>query len=102
MKPDDPKVRSLPKTNKSVQQKILNHIPAVKFLENAGFSFDEDTIQLKEFNKEVLEEGLEAIAGHVLSLGGNVAKEGGFDPTKEIKINNSSDSFTKPPGLDKE
>jgi len=39
MKPTDTKVRSLPKSNKSVNDKILSHKYAIKFLELVGFDF---------------------------------------------------------------
>ena len=39
LKENDPKVRALPKANKSVQAKILAFPQAIKYLETAGFNF---------------------------------------------------------------
>ena len=39
LKKDDPKVRSLPKANKSVQSKVLAYPQAIQFMEVAGFDF---------------------------------------------------------------
>lgn len=48
----DVKVRSLPKTNKGVQNKILAHPGAVEFLKCAGFDFESspDLIELKKYD----------------------------------------------------
>ena len=46
LKPNDMKVRSLPKTNKSVQEKILSHDEACAFLRLVGFDFSGDQITL--------------------------------------------------------
>ena len=65
-KPDDIKVRSLPKTNKSVQEKILAHAPAVKFLETCGFDFSKpDIAEVKEYNVQLFNEALDEISIHV-------------------------------------
>lgn len=72
-KPDDIKVRSLPKTNKAVQEKILAHPPAVKFLETAGFDFTKpDVAEVKEYNIILFQEALDVINEHIMSLGGKV------------------------------
>jgi hypothetical protein len=34
----------LPKTNKNIQEKILAHASAVKFLETAGFNFSKPEV----------------------------------------------------------
>ena len=63
LKPMDNKVRSLPKTNKGVQNKILAHPGAVEFLKNAGFDFDSSTevIELKKYDQNQLEQAAKAI-----------------------------------------
>jgi len=66
-KPDDMKVRSLPKTNKSVQEKILAHAGAVKFLETAGFDFSKpDVAEIHAYNGALFQEALDVINDHVL------------------------------------
>jgi hypothetical protein len=55
LKENDPKVRSLPKTNKSVQQKILAIPQAIKYLETAGFNFSSETIELGKFDKDLIQ-----------------------------------------------
>ena len=68
------RVRSLPKTNKGVQEKILAHGPAVRFLEHAGFSFDHpDVASLREYNKKLFSEAQDEINDHIVYLGGNVS-----------------------------
>ena len=42
-KPLDPQVRQLKKSNKSVQQKVLQYKNAVRFLKLVGFDFDQPT-----------------------------------------------------------
>ena len=102
-KPDDMKVRSLPKTNKAVQEKILAHPPAVKFLETAGFDFSSpDVAQVKVYNGILFQEALDEINAHIVSLGGKVEVQLGFDPTKEARSNATGDKYNKPPGLDKD
>jgi hypothetical protein len=54
LKPDDVKVRSLPKTNKSVQEKILAHDDACAFLQLAGFDFSGEQISLKAHDMAVI------------------------------------------------
>lgn len=53
LKPMDVKVRSLPKTNKGVQNKILAHPGAVEFLKCAGFDFEcsQEVIELKKYEE---------------------------------------------------
>jgi len=53
--PNDPKVRSLPKTNKSVQQKIMAHPFAVEFLVKVGFDVsNETTISLQLYDEKLI------------------------------------------------
>jgi predicted transcriptional regulator len=55
-KENDIKVRMLPKTNKSVQQKILAFPQAIKYLETAGFNFSKpETIELSTFDKSLIQ-----------------------------------------------
>ena len=74
---------------------------AVKFMETAGFDFSGDVIELKVLNNVLIADGLDQINIHIVSLGGKVAVESNFDPTKQYKISNAEDKF-KPPGLGKE
>ena len=59
----DVKVRSLPKTNKGVQNKILAHPDAVEFLKHAGFDFESspDVIELKKYDQNKLQKAADAI-----------------------------------------
>lgn len=63
LKPMDVKVRSLPKTNKGVQNKILAHKGAVQFLECAGFDFggSQEIIELKKYDQNLLKQAAQAI-----------------------------------------
>jgi hypothetical protein len=71
MKPTDTKVRSLPKSNKSVNEKILAHKYAVKFLELVGFDFQgNEFILLQNYEESKIESALDSIYKHVESLGG--------------------------------
>jgi hypothetical protein len=51
------------------------------------------------YQPELLQEAQQEINKHIMSLGGKVEVPK-FDYTKELRINNSSDCFSKPPGLD--
>ena len=55
LKENDIKVRQLPKTNKSVQQKILAFPQAIKYLETAGFDFSKENIELQSFDKDLIQ-----------------------------------------------
>ena len=100
LKPEDPKVRSLPKSNKSVQQKILDVPTAVQFLQITGFNFNGDMITLDEpKNLVAINEGLDCINAHIVSLGGEVKVETQFDPTKQAR--STTAEVIKPPGLSK-
>jgi hypothetical protein len=71
-KKDDPKVRSLPKTNKAVQSKIVEVPHALEFLNVAGFSTSGDTISVNQPDYALLNEALDSINAHVVSLGGEI------------------------------
>lgn len=102
-KPDDIKVRSLPKTNKSVQEKVLAHKPAIKFLETAGFDFSKpDVAEVQDYNAILFQEAMDEINAHIVSLGGKVEVQGAFDPTKASRSNAMGDKYNKPPGLSAE
>ena len=103
LKENDIKVRMLPKTNKSVQQKILAFPQAIKYLETAGFNFSKaETIELTTFDKSLIQQGLDTISLHIVSLGGKVETPSTFDGTKQSKSSTTGDKYTKPPGLDKD
>lgn len=98
MKPTDMKVRSLPKTNKSVQEKILAHDDACAFLQLVGFDFSSDQINLRVYDGVVIQMGLDAINDHIVSLGGQVNVAVNFDPTKSQKFLNTGEKYALPPG----
>ena len=100
IKPADPKVRSLPKTNKSVQAKILAYPQAVAFLEAVDFNFSAaDVIELGTYNVLVLNEAMDQISAHVVSLGGQVTTGADFDGTKAVRGNTTGEKRHAPPGL---
>ena len=101
--PNEGKFRSLPKTNKAIQNKILAFKWIVKFLELVSFDFNsnETTAELKNYNIAVLNKALDAINEHVVSLGGQVKVALGFDPTKG-GISTTTGETRLPPGLSKD
>lgn len=99
-KPNDLKVRQLPKGNKSVQAKIVEIPHALEFLELAGFSHDHEFIFVINPDMELLNEGINSINLHVVSLGGEVKQASDFDPTKAFKAS-TSEYGSKLPSLDK-
>lgn len=99
-KPLDPKVRQLPMANKSVQSKIVEVPHALEFLKLAGFKTDGEFISVAQPDIELINEGLNSINLHVISLGGEVKSSSDFDPTKATKL--STDAYgSKLPSLDK-
>lgn len=100
LKPTDMKVRSLPKTNKSVQEKILSHDDACAFLQLINFDFTGEQINLTSYDGVLIQFGLDAINDHIVSLGGSVAVQMTFDPTKSQRTLNTGEKLARPPGAD--
>ena len=94
------KVRTLPKTNKSVQEKILAHDDACAFLRLVNFDFSGEQINLKLYDDLIIQLGLDAINDHIVTLGGQVSVQIAFDPTKSQKFLNTGEKYAKPPGGD--
>lgn len=102
LKPTDMKVRSLPKANKSVQEKILAHDDACAFLQLVNFEFSGEQISLRSYDEVLIQLGLDAINDHIVSLGGQVSVPIAFDPTKSQRTLNTGEKFAKPPGADED
>lgn len=94
------KVRTLPKTNKSVQEKILAHDDACAFLRIINFDFSGEQINLKIYDELLIQLGLDAINDHIVTLGGQVSVPIAFDPTKSQKFLNTGEKYSKPPSGD--
>ena len=97
--PNEEKFRSLPKTNKSIQNKILAFKWIVKYLEAVGFNFeDQTTAVLTNYDVAKLNQALDMINIHVVSLGGEIKTTLGFDPTKSA-VSTTTGERRMPPGL---
>jgi hypothetical protein len=98
--PNEGKFRSLPKTNKAIQNKILAFKWIVKFLELTSFNFkaNDTTAELENYNLAILNKALDSINEHVVSLGGQVAVTLAFDPTKG-SVSTTTGESRMPPGL---
>ena len=52
-------------------------------METAGFDFSQqDIIEMKIFDKNLVQKGLDVINEHIVSLGGKVENPSNFDATK--------------------
>lgn len=65
-----------------------------------NFDFSGELISLKVYDSVLIQLGLDSINDHIVSLGGQVKVESGFDPTKASRTMNTGESLTKPPGGD--
>jgi hypothetical protein len=74
------KYRRIPKTSKSLQEKVLKHKMAVKFLLTAGFQENDEAIHMDQLDHNRLREGNASIEKFVQSLGASVQVDTQFDP----------------------
>ena len=98
--PNEGKYRTLPKTNKAIQNKILAYKWIVKFLELVSFNFksSDTNADLDNYSLPILNKALDSINEHVIALGGKVAVPLGFDPTKG-SVSTTTGERRLPPGL---
>jgi len=70
--PNEGKFRTLPKTNKAIQNKIMAFKWIVKFLELVSFNFSasDTNADLTNYSLPVLNKALDSINEHVVSMGG--------------------------------
>jgi len=70
--PNEGKFRTLPKTNKAIQNKIMAFKWLVKFLELVSFNFSASytNADLTNYSLPVLNKALDSINEHVVSMGG--------------------------------
>jgi hypothetical protein len=78
----EPKFRSLSKTSKALNEKILQSKSAVRFLFAAGFQEESDQYRLSGFDKDRLDHAVTAIERFIESMGAKVEDPNKFDPYK--------------------
>ena len=80
-KPEDLTVRYLNKSGKAVNEKIMPYMSVCQFMTIMGFDFEKSPthITLPNYITELLQTGIKALEAHIISLGGQVEKQG-FNP----------------------
>jgi len=80
--PLDQKFRRVPKSSKSLQEKVLPYKNAMKFLFVAGFLEDNEAIYMDGFDHHRTGDANRALEHFVESMGAKVAVNSAFDPYK--------------------
>ena len=81
-KPYDIKVRSLPKSNKAVKDKILAYDDACAFLQLVDFDTYVDPINLVNYHPARIQQGIDAINNHMDILNGVKKEKASFKNEK--------------------
>lgn len=80
--PLEPKFRRVPKTSKSLQEKVLPYKHALHFLKLVGFEENAEAVFLDAYDKDRLDDGLRAMEHFVEGMGAKVKSNSDFDPFK--------------------